>query len=361
MAPRKRARQNGPTASPSMMKSRYGNTGWIPLEPQEQRQLPHPYQGHGNWQGLSVLQPHQYQGWAFTLDATPSTYDTRSQLWVFGLCVHTLRTGQLQRLGAITGIPTNPQTKARALVAGLAALAQHTSTPVKVIVQLATVWEVWTQPKHRQAYQDLLHPLKDEDFHRVTVLYISKNTRTPDMPGNEPHLQRRQRDAALTAWLSPDHKAIEWQAVLDQDHEEIYRHAAARLALVFADKQHYLHQKAPRHQAHQTKQHKKQLVQQCRKPWQAPLHRWQPHRSGYQCSACGERVHQGLTASNIEDKLTQDCSELKKNIQCFTARASPSRRRSPEPSSLPVCWTNKLLTNQRANTTWRKRRDTSDA
>ena len=103
------------------------NSGWIPLEPQEQRQIQHPYHGHGNWQGLHVLQPHQYQGWAFTLDATPSTYDYRSQLWVFGLCVHTLRTGQLQRLGAITGIPANPQTKTRALVAGLAALAQRSS------------------------------------------------------------------------------------------------------------------------------------------------------------------------------------------------------------------------------------------
>ena len=260
------------------------NSGWIPLEPQEQRQVQHPYHGHGNCQGLPVLQPHQYQGWAFTLDATPSTYDCRSQLW------------------------------ASALVAGLAALAKHTSTAVKVIVQLATVWEIWTNPKHRQTCQDLLHDLTDDDFHRVTVLYISKNTRSPDTPGSEPHLRRRQRDAVLTAWerasSHKDHKATEWQAVLDQDHEEIYRHAAARLALVFADKQHYLHQKAPRHHAHQTKQHKKQLVHQRRKPWQAPYHRWQPHRSGYQCSACGERVHQALTAETITDKLAQQCPQL---------------------------------------------------
>ena len=63
------------------------------------------------WKELQVLQSHQYQGWAFTLDATPSTYDLRSQLWVFGLCVHVLSTGQLQRLGAITGVPEHPQTK----------------------------------------------------------------------------------------------------------------------------------------------------------------------------------------------------------------------------------------------------------
>ena len=78
------------------------NAGWIPLEPQDHRSIQHPYQGHGVWQGLQVLQSHQYQGWAFTLDATPSTYDLRSQLWVFGLCVHVLSAGQLQRLGAPT-------------------------------------------------------------------------------------------------------------------------------------------------------------------------------------------------------------------------------------------------------------------
>lgn len=65
------------------------NAGWIPLEPQEQRQLEHQCQGHGTWQDLQVLETHQHQGWAYTLDATPSTYDQRSQLWVFGLCVYT--------------------------------------------------------------------------------------------------------------------------------------------------------------------------------------------------------------------------------------------------------------------------------
>ena len=87
-------------------------------------------------------------------------YDLRSQLWVFGLCVlHVLRAGQLQRLGAITGVPASPQTKTRALIAGLAALAKHTSTGVKVIVQVAAVWEAWTSPKHREHHLDLYQGL----------------------------------------------------------------------------------------------------------------------------------------------------------------------------------------------------------
>ena len=86
--------------------------GWIPLEPQENKQMQHPYQGHGAWRDLQ-LAPHQYQGWAFTLDATPSSYDQRDQLWVFGLCVHSMSMGQLQRLGAITGTPNQPHTPLR--------------------------------------------------------------------------------------------------------------------------------------------------------------------------------------------------------------------------------------------------------
>ena len=68
----------------------------------------------------------------------------------------------------------HPQTKTRALIAGLAALAKHTSTHVKVIVQVAAVWEAWTNPKHRDHYQDLYQGLAADDFQRITVLYISK-------------------------------------------------------------------------------------------------------------------------------------------------------------------------------------------
>ena len=79
-----------------------------------------------------------YAGLAFTLDATPSHYDPRSQIWVFGLCIHTQSMGQLKRLGAITGVAQGPQSKGRALFAGLVALAKHTTTPAKVIVQLSS-------------------------------------------------------------------------------------------------------------------------------------------------------------------------------------------------------------------------------
>ena len=85
--------------------------------------------------------------------------------------------GQLQRLGAITGIPAQPHNKTRALMAGLVALAKHT-TAVRVIVQMVTVWEAWTQPKHRGPFMDQLEQLTEADFQRVTVLYVRRNTRT---------------------------------------------------------------------------------------------------------------------------------------------------------------------------------------
>ena len=85
--------------------------GWIPLEPQEARAQPHPYQGHGCWAGLQILSLQQHSGWAFTLDATPSSYEPRSQLWIFGLCARTMTLGQLCRLGTITGVTPGAQTK----------------------------------------------------------------------------------------------------------------------------------------------------------------------------------------------------------------------------------------------------------
>ena len=154
--------------------------------------------------------------------------------------------GQLQRLGAITGTSNHPHTKARE---GLVALAKHTTTAVRVIVQLVTVWEAWTQPKHRGPYLDQLENVTEQDFHRVTVLYVSRNTRSP---GSEPQLRRRQRDAALTAWERAkefqDHKRAEWQRVVDEDNKLIYTHATARLAKIYSDKEHYIHQKPNRHQ-----------------------------------------------------------------------------------------------------------------
>ena len=102
--------------------------------------------------------------------------------------------GQLKRLGTL--VPKGSQTKVRALLAGLVTLADQ----VKVIAQLATVWEAWHHPKHRGPYMDILAEVPPQDYQRVTVLYISKNTRTPDAPANEPQLKKRQREAALAAW-----------------------------------------------------------------------------------------------------------------------------------------------------------------
>ena len=120
-----------------------------PLEPQDHLRNHHPYQGHGIWHDLQPIGPDQYAGLAYTLDATPSHYDTRSQIWVFGLCLRSQSMGQLK-------MAPGPQTKGRALFAGLVALAKHTTTPAKVIVQLSTVWEAWQQAPHRRPYPDLL-------------------------------------------------------------------------------------------------------------------------------------------------------------------------------------------------------------
>ena len=265
--------------------------GWIPLEPQDHRQQAHPFHGHGCWAGLEPIAPQQHNSWAFTLDATPSTYDDRDQMWVFGLCVHTMNLGQLQRLGALTGVASGEQTKTRALIAGVVALAKFTTTPVRVIVQLTTVWEAWHQPRSRPPYQDLMAEITEQDLARITVLYVSRNTRTPEAPGNEPQLRRRQRDCALAAWerarTFQDHRQTEWQATLDADHHLIYTHAVQRLSKIYDDPEHYIHQKAPRHQGKMTKDFKRDLVNRCTKPWVEPHHRWQPHRSGFQCMACG--------------------------------------------------------------------------
>ena len=222
--------------------------------------------------------------------------------------------GQLQRLGTITGVTTGAQTKVRALLTGLVALANHTADQVKVIVQLASVWEAWHHAKHRTPYMDILAEVPPQDFQRVTVLYISKNTRTPDAPANEPQLRRRQREAALAAWERAktlfDSKQEEWQDTLDQDHKLIYEHAVNRLSKIFGDAQHYVHQKAPRHQGKQTKQYKKELVNRCRQPWDPTHHHWEQHqRSGFQCRRCGLRMHQGLTTEVLEARLTEDCPQ----------------------------------------------------
>ena len=306
--------------------------GWTPLEPQEHRTHGHPHQGHGCWADLTPLAPQPHNGWAYTLDATPSSYDERNQMWVYGLCIHTMSLGQLSRLGAITGVAPGAQTKARALLAGVVALAKHTTTTAKVIVQLVTVWEAWHQPKSRAPFRDILEEVTEQDYSRITVLYVSKATRTPDAPGNEPQLRRRQRDAALTAWERAkqfqDHKQEEWQQVLDNDHQLVYKHAVQRLAKIYEDPQHYIHHKAPRHQGKHTKQYKRDLVKQCTKAWDDTHHRWEPHRSGYQCVACGTRMHQGLTKTILEERLQESCPQvLLEEAQASPAQADPPAKK----------------------------------
>ena len=221
--------------------------------------------------------------------------------------------GHLQRLAAITGTPA-PHNKARALMEGLVALAKHTTTQVRVIVQLISVWEAWTQEKHRGPFLDQLEQITAHDYQRVTVLYVARNTKSPQAPGSEPQLRRRQRDAALAAWerakTFQNSRNTDWQKVLDEDHKLIYQHAINRLAVIFNSKDHYIHQKANRHQGKHTKQYKKQLIAQCKHSWQAPSHRWMAHRSGYQCGACGVRVHQGLTVQALEEHLHAECPQL---------------------------------------------------
>ena len=211
-------------------------------------------------------------------------------------------------------MPQGQQTKGRALFAGLVALAKHTTNPVKVIVQLSSVWEAWNKQPHQHPYPDLLDGITDQDRRRITVHYISRSTKTPDAPGSEPQLRRRQRDAALTAWERADglhdRRLTAWQQTLDKDHKKIYLHAVQRLEKIFEDKQHFIHNKADRQPGKHTKQRKKDLTQQCNKPWQDPFDRWAPQRSGYACTACGTRMHQGPTAQILEDRLAEPCTQL---------------------------------------------------
>ena len=67
--------------------------------------------------------------------------------------------------------------------------------------------------------------------------------------------------------------------------------------------------KADRQPGKHTKQRKKDLIQQCTKPWQEPHHRWAPQRSGYACTTCGTRMHQGLTAQQLEERLAEPCTQ----------------------------------------------------
>ena len=201
-------------------------------------------------------------------------------------------------------------------LAGVVALAKFTTTPVRVIVQLTTVWEAWHQPKSRAPYQDILQKVTDQDYGRITVLYISRNTRTPEAPGNEPQLRRRQRDCALAAWerakTFQDHWQTEWQATLDEDHCLIYKHAVQRLSKIFDDPDGALHPPKSTQAPRQTDQRFQKRIGQT-------MH--QPHRSGYQCMACGTRMHQGLTKNTLETRLQEECPQILIEDACQPSKA----------------------------------------
>ena len=211
----------------------------------------------------------------------------RNQLWVFGLCAYTMALGQLKRLGAITGIAPGPRNKARAIFAGLVALAKHTTTPVRVMVQLTTVWEAWTQPHHRQPYLDLLADLTVHDTQRLTVLYVSRNTSSPEAPGSQPQL--------YVIGGAPSGKRP-WTQIMSR-YTNMPRTTSPRSMVTRPTTS----MKRPHvTKGKQTKQYKKEWANQCRKPWTNSHHRREPHRSGFHCSACGARMHPGLTASVLE-------------------------------------------------------------
>ena len=140
-----------------------------------------------------------------TIDATPTSADPRAQAWIYALCVHGYSLGALQRKGTITGMAKGAQTKARALFQGLLTLAQFIQTPTRVVVQVSSVWEAWTNPSKRKGFQDLAQGHPAEYYTLITPLYVHKNHRTPEAPGNEPHLRQRQRDAAIAAWERATH------------------------------------------------------------------------------------------------------------------------------------------------------------
>ena len=231
---------------------------WIPREPQDHLTAPLGLEGHGCWQTLELLALQPWQGLSVTIDATPTSADARAQAWIYALCIHGYSLGALQRKGTITGMAKGAQTKARALFQGLLTLAQF-------VVQVSSVWEA-----PASGFQDLAHPA--EYYTRITPLYVHKNHKTPEAPGNEPHLRQRQRDAALAAWEratqihNPDKEA--WQNILDHDHYEIYQPAAHRLARIYEGKEHYAHCKPERAAGHKTKQRKKNLIDQRKQPWQ---------------------------------------------------------------------------------------------
>lgn len=89
------------------------------------------------------------------------------------------------------------------------------------------------QPTRGARQAVLMEGIMEEDLQRVSHnLYVSRNASTPEAPGDEPHLRRRQRDAALAAWERAntlrDRNSATWQRTVDEDHAVIYQHTVAR-------------------------------------------------------------------------------------------------------------------------------------
>ena len=117
--------------------------------------------------------------------------DPRAQAWIYALCIHGYSLGAPQRKGTITGMARRSQSKARAIFQALLTLAQFIQTPTRVVVQLSLVWEAWTNPGKRKGFHDLAQGQPAEYYTLITPLYIHKNHKTPEAPGNEPHLRQR--------------------------------------------------------------------------------------------------------------------------------------------------------------------------
>ena len=155
--------------------------GWIPLEPQEHRRQDSPIPGPWllGWLGTYCTPNSITAGLTHSmLHLPPMT--TRDQMWVYGLCVHTMTLGQLQRLGAITGVASGEQTKTRALLAGVVASGQvhHHTCPCHCpahnsLGSLAPTEKPSTIPGHSTRRSPT------RTMARITVLYISREHENP--------------------------------------------------------------------------------------------------------------------------------------------------------------------------------------
>ena len=122
----------------------------------------------------------------------------------------------------------------------------------------------------------------EEDLQRVShSLYVSRNASTPEAPGDEPHLRRRQRDAALAAWERAntlrDRNSATWQRTVDEDHAVIYQHTVASTWLGG--------------------------VNSHGKPRNIDQRLWHQGPSGTHCGSRGDQTSRGLSAIEFPGKV----------------------------------------------------------